>query len=481
MSAAGKFDVLSSSQESKAYFRSIAERTLSAVLSSFEDDSAFSGINPYKLREQVAALGLIDECGDGFEKALEKTEEVILPNLLRTWSSSYMPHLHSPAIAESIAAEIIIAFFNNSMDSWDQSPAATEVEVSVIDNLLELFGYDKAKGDGTFTSGGSQSNFSAIAAARDWYINTQLGWDVKKKGLPDSFRSLRLYTSEISHFSMEKSCHMLGLGYDAVVKLPVDPLCRIDTAKAEEIIRKDVEAGLIPFCLVATVGTTDFGSIDEIGKLRGICDRYHMHLHADAAYGSGLILSGRYRDRIADISLADSITVDFHKMFLLGISCSCVLVKDRSLLDCFELHADYLNREEDEEEGYINLVSKGMQTTRRSDALKVFLAFRSRGKEGYAALIDTAVSNAEYFYSIIAEDDRFIVANRPEISSVVFALKGGDELNKQIRRKLLSEGTVIGQTVKDGIVMLKFTLLNPSLTHEHIDELKERILELSAE
>ena len=137
----------------------------------------------------------------------------------------------------------MINTFNDSMDSWDQSPAATEVELTVISTLKKLFGYDD-EADGCFTSGGSQSNLSAITAARDWYCMTHLGHDAKKYGNPECFRKLRLYTSEISHFSMDKSCHMLGLGYDAVVKLPVDSSCSVDIEKAEEIIKADVKNGL---------------------------------------------------------------------------------------------------------------------------------------------------------------------------------------------------------------------------------------------
>ena len=270
---------------------------------------------------------------------------------------------------------------------------------------------------------------------------------------------------------------MMGLGYDAVVKLPVDGLERIDTAKAEQIISDDEANGLIPFMIVATIGTTDFGSIDCIGELRAIADRHGMFLHADAAYGSGAVLSS-YSHRLGDLSLADSITIDFHKMFLLPISASALLVKERCTLSAFELHADYLNREEDEEDGYINLVGKSMQTTRRFDALKVYVSFRMRGRDGYRQIMDTAIGNAEYFFSEISRDEDFIAPIAPELSSVVFALKGGDERNRKTRRTLLKEGIVIGQTVFRGMVALKFTLLNPALGHDHIDSLIRRIKEI---
>ena len=467
--------LLSDSKDVQERFSQMLRETLSAIYSSYADNCAFSGIDPYELREKIASLGFLPDKGKGFEEVLKETEAEIMPHLLRTWSTEYMPHLHSAVLTETICSELIISCFNDSMDSWDQGPAATEVEESMIHGLLGLFGFSAEAGDGCFTSGGSQSNISAIIAARDWYCAKKYDWDVKMNGLPPEYTKLRIYTSEISHFSMDKASHILGMGYQAVRKIPVDSKCRVDVEAFGKMLEEDVKAGLYPFCAVATFGTTDFGSIDDAAGMRKLCDRYGMYLHADAAYGSGLIMSGKYKDRLSAISLCDSITVDFHKMFLMPISCSAILVKDKELLKCFELHADYLNREEDEEDGYINLVGKSMQTTRRFDALKVFMAFQTRGKDGYASIIDKAVGNASYFYQRIASDPEFLAPVEPELSSVVFALKSGDEVNKKVRRLLLSEGTVIGQTVMDGRVMLKFTLLNPNLEPEKIDEIIIRI------
>ena len=480
MSAADPL-LVSDSKEVQERLTDMVRETLRSVFDSFSDGSAFSGIDPYALREKVGSLGFLPAEGKGFESVLKETEEIILPHMLRTWSTRYMPHLHSPVLTETICSELIIACFNDSMDSWDQGPAATELEESMVHGLLGLFGFPADTGDGNFTSGGSQSNISAIIAARDWYCQRRFGWDVKMNGLPPEYSKLRVYTSEISHFSMDKASHILGMGYQAVRKIPVDGKCRIDLAAFERMLKEDVAAGLYPYCAVATFGTTDFGSIDDAVGMRELCDRYGMHLHADAAYGSGLIMSQTYRDRLRGISLCDSITVDFHKMFLLPISCSALLMRDGERLKCFELHADYLNREEDEEDGYINLVGKSMQTTRRFDALKVFMAFQTRGADGYARIIDTAVGNASYFYGRISKDPDFIAPVEPELSSVVFALAGGDEVNKRVRRALLAEGTVIGQTVMDGRVMLKFTLLNPNLGPEMIDSIITRIKQLGSD
>lgn len=469
--------IFSPEESVKREYERVVKKTVESFLSSISDDSAFSGIDPYSLRDEIASLGFLPERGLGFDETLKMVSKTIMPSLLRTWSTSYMPHLHSPVLLETVSAELLITIFNDSMDSWDQGPSATEVEESVIRGLVKLFGYTEGA-DGTFTSGGSQSNISAILIARDNYCKNVLGWDIKKNGLPDEWRKLRLYTSSISHFSMDKAAHFLGLGYESVRKIPVDRSCRVDIDKFEKMVEEDKKNGLLPFCAVATIGTTDFGSIDDVEKMRLVCDRFNMHLHSDAAYGSALIMSEKYRSRVKNLYLSDSITIDFHKMFLLPISCSALLVRTKDSFSAFALHADYLNREEDEEDGYINLVGKSMQTTRRFDALKVFMAFHTRGRDGYSALITKLVDNASLFYTMIKNDPDFIVPVEPEISSVVFALKDGDECNKRVRRALLENKIVIGQTVMNGTVMLKFTLLNPRLEKENFVSLINEIKRL---
>lgn len=475
---------LTNSEETKTEYKQIMNQTVQAVADSFNASTAYSGPTPQELQALIKSKTILPEQGLGWQKVLEMTKEKILPNLLRTSSTDYMPHLHSPATLESIASEIIISTFNQSMDSWDQAPVATEIEVEVINHLCKLYGYDE-KADGVFTSGGSQSNQTAIILARDWFCNEILKFDVKKYGLPQNFQKLRMYTSEISHFSMEKSAHILGLGYQSVVKVPVDDKKRMDITILKQLIQKDIEEGNIPFLAVATVGTTDFGSIDSIKEISELCKKHNMWLHADAAYGSGVILSEEYKHRLEGINLCNSITVDFHKMFLLPISCSAVLVKDGSTFDALTIHADYLNREEDEEDGYTNLVDKSLQTTRRFDALKVWMSFQIRGKDGWSKIITTSMSNAQYFYQQLSNDKNFEVITNPEISSVVFRYisektENTDEINKKVRRQLLhNHGVVIGQTVSNGHVCLKFTLLNPLMTHEKLDSLRQLICQLS--
>ena len=306
---------LTDSKTDKDEFKKISLEVSEAIADAFVDDRAYSGPTPQELKEIIREDSILPEEGLGWEKTFELARKKILPNLLRTPSTDYMAHLHGPSLVETLAAEQIISTFNQSMDSWDQSPVATEIEVEVINHLCKLYGYSK-EADGIFTSGGSQSNQTAIILARDWFCNEILKYDVKKFGINDRCLRLRMYTSEISHFSMEKSAHILGLGYQSVVKVPVDEKKRMDIKALRSLIEEDKKAGNIPFLVVGTVGTTDFGSIDSLKELSEIAMENNMWLHADAAYGSGVIMSDKYADRVKDINLCNSITVDFHKMSL---------------------------------------------------------------------------------------------------------------------------------------------------------------------
>ena len=477
---------LTSDKNSKKRYKKLIQKTAADIAESVADEKAYAGPTPEELKKIIHKDTILPEKGLGEEAVFNEIRKKILPNLLRTPSTDYMAHLHGPSLTETIASELIISTFNQSMDSWDQSPVATEIEVETVRHLCTLYGYDD-NSDGVFTSGGSQSNQTAIIIARDHFCKERLHHNVQKSGLPENFSKLRMYTSEISHFSMEKSAHILGLGYDCVVKVPVDSRKKIDIQALNSLIEEDKKQGNIPFLIVGTVGTTDFGSIDPLEELHKIAEKNGMWLHADAAYGSGVIMSSKYRERVQSLSLCDSITVDFHKMFLMPISCSAVLLKDGRTFESLTIHADYLNREEDEEDGYTNLVDKSLQTTRRFDALKVWTSFQMRGKDGWSKIIETSMENAHFFYSELKNDGDFRVLCEPEISSVVFrfVVKNErsddkiDEINKKIRRTLIHEkGIVIGQTVSDEKVFLKFTLLNPLITHEKLLELKSLIKDI---
>lgn len=457
-------------------FRHQSEAVIEALCRSFGMEEGFSGAKPEDVRKSISELDILPEKGIGFDKAMSLVESKVLPDMLKVSLFGIMAHLHTPVLVESIAAETIIAAYNQSMDSWDQGPSVTEVEIALIRRLARLYGFDD-NSDGTFTSGGTQSNLQACLIARDKAF-AKLGSDVRKSGLRDLSGKLRIYISEIAHFSFHKSAHILGLGYDSVRCIPVNSRMQMDVELLEKAVDEDLEAGFVPCMAVATVGTTDFGSIDDLEAISRVCKKHGMHFHADAAYGSACILSGKYKKRVENLRLCDSITVDFHKMFLLPVSCSCILVRDAADFDCLSFHSDYLNREEDEDDGYDNLVGKSLLTTRRADCLKVLMAFMVRGADGLDDMVTSMLDNARYFHDILDAKDDIETLNEPELTSVVFrrlpSAKGADvnEFNRKLRRWLMHEKRVIiGQTALNGDVYLKFTLLNPALEKSDFDKM----------
>lgn len=472
---------LTDEEKDKKTFKEQIQKTLELIETAYDTPKCYKGALPDEVKKAITSIEVLPDEGMGFDKALNIIKENVLPYMVFPPSKTYMAHLHSPALSEGVASELIIGAYNQSMDSWDQGPAATNVEIHVINKLCSLFGFKN--GDGGITSGGSQSNLTALFLARDAKL-ADLGFDAKHNALGKWSEKLVCYTSEISHFSFDKAAHLLGLGYNAVRHVKTDSRYRMDINDLRSKVENDVKNGLIPFAVVATVGTTDFGSIDPIKEIHDVCKEYGMYMHSDAAYGSALIMSSKYKNRINGIEYSDSITIDFHKMFLLPISCSAIIVKNKNYLDPLSFRAVYLNREEEEALGYENLVSKGLQTTRRFDSLKVLLSFLSRGAKGFDEIVSKSVENAKYLYDKLKSDCEFETFNDPEISAVIFRYVKSpsnlNELNKNIRHALMhNSGIFIGETETDGKTALKTTLLNPRTEKKDLDDLVSKIKEFA--
>lgn len=465
-------------------------------------DRAYGGLTPEELEALLRDDELLPREGWGFARTAREAGRLFVGNSLKVGSPGYMAHLHGAPLIDSLGAELLLSATNQSMDSWDQSPMATEMERRVVRQLCGLAGFDSGS-DGVFTSGGTQSNLMGILLGRDWFIEKKLGWPVRRDGLPPEASRLRIYTSEVSHFSVEKSARLLGLGSRAVRPVPVDSAQRMSSEALEAMIEEDLAAELIPMMVCATVGTTDFGSIDPLETIREICDRRGLWMHTDAAYGGGLLVSAKYQSRIAGVEKTDSLTVDFHKMYLQPISCGGFFLRDGSHFEGLTLHVDYLNRREDEEEGYHNQVGKSLATTRRFDALKVWFSFKSLGRRGWEEIIDRTLDNAQAVYRVLDQDRRFETVAPPEISSVVFRYTGSieaypgfsdgpaagggtseelDRVNAAVRRRLLhQEGIILGQTRVKGQIYLKMTLLNPRVEPQKIAGLIETVAVMAGE
>lgn len=459
------------------------------LLSQFykRNSDAYNGLFPKVIENEINGLSITSSDGDDPFTVLEDVFTKIVKNSIHVSHPTSMGHLHCPPLIPAIAAELIIGALNQSMDSWDQSSTATYVEERLIKWVSEKLALPSSA-DGTFTSGGTQSNYMGLLLARDRFCDQRWDWNVKMQGLPPESHKLRILCSEDAHFTVKKSAFQLGLGEQAVVKVPTDSNKKMNTAQLAEEIERLKTGGLIPMCVVATAGTTDFGSIDPIPEIAEIAENQGLWLHVDAAYGGALMLSQKHFQKLAGIEQADSITIDFHKQFYQPISCGAFFVKNKESFRYLAHHADYLNPENDEDDGLVHLVSKSVQTTRRFDALKLFMSLRIVGEKNFANMIDYTLHLTSQAAGVMGHNDEIEVCNKnPEINAIVFRYRGGNpeklnELNTFIYKRILHTGTaLVAKTKVKDQVFLKFTLLNPRTTIVDIEDILHSISQFAAE
>lgn len=244
-----------------------------------------------------------------------------------------------------------------------------------------------------------------------------------------------------------------------------------------------MDNGQIPLAITATAGTTDLGAIDPLPAIARLAQEYNTWLHVDAAYAGALLLS-EYQHYLHGLALADSITVDFHKMFFQPISCGALLVKNKKHLSPLCFHADYLSREDDEE---TNLVDKSISTTRRFDALKLWMSLQTVDLDNFSKMISYLLELTQYAATVIESVPQLELLTQPNLTTVLFQVKVNhdqrpdnktiDQFQPLLRRELLYSGqAVIAETKINGHTYLKLTLLNPCTNHRNIQQLIARIM-----
>lgn len=419
-------------------------------------EGPWSGAGVEEVGAKLTRIDL-DEPLDDMSDALAEVKDVYLDDAVWFHEPRYLAHLNCPVVIPALVAEVLVSSVNSSLDTWDQSAGGTHIERRLIDWTAARIGLgDDA--DGVFTSGGTQSNLQALLVAR---------------GQAYPAGSFRIFASRDSHFSVQKSANVLGLGADAVVTIPTDSRRRMDAVALDRAIWDARASGHIPMAVVATAGTTDYGSIDPLGDIAEVCAQHGVWMHVDAAYGGGLLASTRHRHLLDGIERADSVTVDFHKTFFQPVSSSAVLFRRREVLRHVTYHADYLNPRTSAQP---NQVDKSLQTTRRFDALKLWLTLRTMGADAIGDYVDAVIDLAQSGYELIDDDPDLEVVTAPTLSTLVFRFRptglsdaDADQVNPGIRRTIAGSGSaVIAGTTSDGRAWLKFTMLNPETTTDDL-------------
>jgi L-2,4-diaminobutyrate decarboxylase len=485
---ASEADLFLDGSAGRAAYAAAIDRARDAVLAAHADrEGPYSGASEADLR--AALPDPLPEDGTGLAAAVEEARERVLDDSVIASDPACAAHLQCPPLIPALAAEVLLTAVNQSLDSWDQAPAATVVEERLVGALCDLFGYPSGA-DGVFTAGATQSNLQGLLLARNRFVAETFGRDPQATGLPPAAGRMRVLCSDRVHFTAEQAAALLGLGEESVVSVATDDAGRMVPAALDRRIEALTDRGLYPFALIGTAGTTDLGAIDPLAALAKRASAHDLWFHVDAAYGGALALSDARSDRLAGIERADSLAVDFHKLFFQPLSCGAFLLRDGTEFDRIARRAAYLNPEGD---AVPNLVGKSLQTSRRFDALKPYLTFRALGRERLATLVEDTLDLAAAVGERVAAAPDLELAAEPSLTTVVFRYlpdadhpdlgddAWADRCNRAIRDRLLADGdAVVARTELDGRAYLKLTLLDPRPTVADVGALLDRVRERGA-
>ncbi|WP_327716500.1 aminotransferase class V-fold PLP-dependent enzyme [Streptomyces sp. NBC_00490] len=380
-------------------------------------------------------------------------------------------HLHCPPLAVAAAADLAASVLNPSLDSWDQAPAASELERLLTRVLAnEVYG-DPPRGAGLYRCAapprGATSHDGAAADNAPDALVTTGGTESNQLALllaREAFGAgVRLIHGANAHHSLPRSAWLLGLPDPVTVPAPAGTL---DPAALDAALT-DLPG---PHLVAATAGTTDAGLIDPLPEIAAVCRTHGARLHIDAAYGGGLLFSARHRDKLTGLSAAATVTLDLHKLGWQPVAAGLLAVQDARDLAALRQRADYLNADDDTEAGLPDLLGRSLRTTRRPDALKIAVTLKTLGRTGLGRLVDQVCARATEFAALVQSHPGFELHDPPTISTVLFRpVHATDDDIAAVRRELLTDGrAVLGRARLDGRLWLKATLLNP---HTRPDDL----------
>lgn len=425
-----------------------------------EELPVLSRIEPGDLKATLPSAP--PETGEPMTQIIADLDRLIVPALTHWSHPSFFAYFATSTSAPGIFGELLGAAFDNKAMLWRTSPASTELEEVTLDWLRQMMGLDAGL-SGFIYDTASVSSMHAIAAARE---GVELR--VREEGM--SGRSdlplLRVYVSEQSHSSIEKGVITLGLGQRGLRKIPTDAEFRMDVRELERAVEEDKRSGFLPFCVVATVGTTSTSSIDPVPAIVPVCEQHMMWLHVDAAYAGSAAVVPELRNILAGCERADSIAVNPHKWLFTPFDLSVLYCRHLDLLRrAFALVPEYLKTPEQEK--VRNGSDYGIQLGRRFRALKLWMIIRYFGHEGLAARIREHCRLARLFASWVDESPQWELLAPLPLALVCFracpSIEATDEAARNARLDVLNEAIMHGINA-GGKALLSHTRLNDKLT-----------------
>lgn len=415
--------------------------------------------------------------GAAFDAILADIERLILPGVTHWQSPNFFAYFPSNSSAPAILGDLLSSGLGVQGMLWATSPACTELETHVLDWLVGMLDLPKkflsaSSGGGVIQDTASSASLCALLTARERatnYFSNLRGCDGR----------LVAYTSSQAHSSLEKAAMIAGIGRDnlRLIDLDADFAMRPDLLASR--IQQDRAAGLIPFFVCASVGTTSSNAMDPIPEIGAICREQNLWLHVDAAMSGTAALCPEFRHIHRGIELADSYTFNPHKWMFTTFDCNCFYVADRkALIQTLSILPEYLRNQATESGAVIDYRDWQIPLGRRFRSLKLWFVIRHYGIEGLQYHIRQHVALAQQFAAWIKGDSRFELAAPAPLNLVCFRHKGGDAVNRTIMDRLNQSGDLyLTHTKLNGKLALRLCAGQTRTEFRHVERAWKRIKE----
>lgn len=376
------------------------------------------------------------------------------------------------AIPAAALVESVVAAMNQSLAVWEMSPIGTAIDRDLMAGFKKLFRYPKSA-EGSLVPGGAFANLTALLAARD---------SLEARASKHGNARVAIMVGAQAHYSIARAAAILGLGRDAVFKVPLDAEFRTDARQCDQAFASARKAGFRKFILVGSAGSTPTGSFDDLVALAGIARRHRAWFHVDAAHGAGLAFSRRFRGRLQGLDRADSLIFDPHKMMFMPLAAGGVLVRNGArLAEPLEEGAPYLFGSK---RRFPDLGQLTIACSQRFDALKVWLVWRVYGAALWDQLTTHVCDVARAAFQYCLESGILEPVHEPHSNIFCFRLrKGGRDLDRwhwKIKEEINESGyAYISSTVLDGRRVLRIVVMNPRTTAKDICDVLGRVEQIA--
>ena len=433
-------------------------------LENIRDYPVLPNMQPGDLVDRLPAAA--PERGEPMDTILADFEQSIVPALTHWNHPRFLAYFAISGSPPGILGEMLTAALNVNGMLWKSCPAVTELEQVTLSWLRQWMGLPQ-EFFGIIYDTASISSMHAIAAARE-----MADPEVRTRG---NTGRLVMYTSEHSHSSIEKGAITLGIGQDNVRKIPVDENFRMRVDVLRERMEADQRAGLNPFCVVATVGTTSTSSIDPVPAIADAADEYGAWLHVDAAYGGAAAVVPELRGILDGAGRAHSLVVNPHKWLFTPIDLSVFYTRQPDILRrAFSLVPEYLKTGENPRA--VNYMDYGVQLGRRFRALKLWFVMRNLGHQGICEIIRSHIDYAQKLANLIRSDPDFEVAAPTPFSLICFRYRGSDDDNRALLEKINASGKAfLSHTVLNGRFVLRLAIGNLATEWQDLEEVWELV------